>query len=199
MKKLFKALADFQQEVPIIHKGTQGYGYSYADLTAIFNIINPLMKKHGLGFTQLMEGKDLRTIVFHIESGETIESLTDIPQGVQLAKMNEFQVLGSSITYMRRYTLSAVLGLITDKDTDASNQTSSSQPTPKKAAPVKKTKTPEEIKAATINKAIKILQGSDSNATLLENWNKVKASVGKEPEVLAVKEEMKALISKQAA
>ena len=27
MKNLFKALADFQQEVPIIHKGTSGYGY----------------------------------------------------------------------------------------------------------------------------------------------------------------------------
>ena len=25
MKNLFKALADFQQEVPIIHKGTSGY------------------------------------------------------------------------------------------------------------------------------------------------------------------------------
>ena len=25
MKNLFKSLADFQQEVPIIHKGTQGY------------------------------------------------------------------------------------------------------------------------------------------------------------------------------
>ena len=41
MKNLFKALAAFQQEVPTIHKGTQGYGYSYADLPAIFDIINP--------------------------------------------------------------------------------------------------------------------------------------------------------------
>jgi hypothetical protein len=32
MKHLFKALADFQQEVPVIHKATQGYGYTYADL-----------------------------------------------------------------------------------------------------------------------------------------------------------------------
>jgi hypothetical protein len=28
MKHLFKALADFQQEVPVIHKATQGYGYT---------------------------------------------------------------------------------------------------------------------------------------------------------------------------
>ena len=36
MKSIYKALADFQQECPIIHKGTKGYGYTYADLPAIF-------------------------------------------------------------------------------------------------------------------------------------------------------------------
>ena len=41
MKNLFKAIADFQQEVPTIHKGTKGYGYSYADLPTIFEKINP--------------------------------------------------------------------------------------------------------------------------------------------------------------
>lgn len=130
MKNLYKALAEFQQEVPVIHKGTSGYGYSYADLPAIFEIINPLMKKHGLGFYQAvtiaafnMESKPiLSTVVFHIESGEQIESNTLIPEGVQLAKMNDFQVLGSAITYIRRYALSSMLGLVTDKDTDASGE-----------------------------------------------------------------------------
>ena len=54
MKHLFKSLSEFQQECPIIHKGTQGYGYSYADLPAIFTIINPILNKYGLGFTQLI-------------------------------------------------------------------------------------------------------------------------------------------------
>ncbi len=126
MNNLYKALADFQQEVPVIHKGTSGYGYSYADLPAIFEIINPLMKKHGLGFYQAVEStmdkNSIRTVVFHIESGEAIQSDTLIPQNVQLAKMNEFQVLGSAITYIRRYALSSMLGLVTDKDTDASGE-----------------------------------------------------------------------------
>ena len=122
MKNLFKALSEFQNEVPIIHKGTQGYGYSYSDLPTIFPVINPLLKKHGLGFTQLGQGTSLKTIIFHIESGETIESIFDIPQGVQLSKMNDFQVLGSAITYMRRYALSSALGIITDKDTDAGGE-----------------------------------------------------------------------------
>jgi hypothetical protein len=122
MKNLFKALSEFQNEVPIIHKGTQGYGYSYSDLPTIFPVINPLLKKHGLGFTQLGQGTSLKTLIFHIESGETIESIFDIPQGVQLSKMNDFQVLGSAITYMRRYALSSALGIITDKDTDAGGE-----------------------------------------------------------------------------
>jgi hypothetical protein len=119
LKNLFKAIAAFQNEVPAIHEGSSGYGYSYANLNQIFKVINPLLKKHGLGFTQLLDGDALKTIIFHIESGESIESKVNIQQNVQLAKMNVYQVLGSAITYYRRYSLSAALGLITDKDTDA--------------------------------------------------------------------------------
>jgi hypothetical protein len=119
---ILKALAEFQQEVPVIHKGTSGYGYTYADLPSIFEAINPLLKKHGLGFTQLMQGNQLETIIFHSESGEYLRSMADIPQGVQLKGMNDFQVAGSAITYFRRYALSSALGLVTDKDTDASGE-----------------------------------------------------------------------------
>lgn len=122
MKNIYKAIADFQQEVPVIHKATQGFNYSYADLPAIFEVINPLLKKNGLGFYQSVNGTQIKTVVFHVESGETIESNTEIPQGVQLNKMNDFQVLGSAITYIRRYAISSLLGLVTDKDTDASGE-----------------------------------------------------------------------------
>jgi len=128
MKHLFKALADFQQEVPVIHKATQGYGYTYADLPKILEVINPLLKKHGLGFTQLINGTQIATCLFHIESAESIESKIDIPQGVILKGMNEFQVLGSAITYLRRYALSSMLGLVTDKDTDASGEQVKQEP-----------------------------------------------------------------------
>jgi hypothetical protein len=106
MKHLFTALAAFQQEVPVIHKGTQGFGYSYADLPKIFEVINPLLKKHGLGFTQVLTSE---------------ESKCAIPY-VQLKGMNDYQAFGSGVTYYRRYALSAALGLVTDKDTDASGE-----------------------------------------------------------------------------
>jgi ERF superfamily len=132
---LFKALANFQQEVPVIHKDTQGYGYTYADLPKVFEVINPLLKKHGLGFSQLMQGQSIQTIVFHLESGETLESTTDIPQNVSLKGMNEFQVLGSAITYLRRYSISSILGLVTDKDTDAGGEQKAKTPADNKETP----------------------------------------------------------------
>jgi hypothetical protein len=127
-KTLFKSLAAFQQEVPVIHKETKGYGYSYADLPTIFDKINPLLAKHNLGFTQPIMGNCVKTIIFHTETGETIESLTEIPQ-IQLKGMNEYQSFGSGVSYFRRYCLSSILGLVTDKDTDAAGeQTKPSKP-----------------------------------------------------------------------
>jgi hypothetical protein len=122
MKNLIKSLSEFQNEVPIIHKGTQGYGYTYADLPAIFEVIMPLLKKHGLTFTQCLQGDQIETVLFHIESGESLKSLANLPQGVELKGMNAFQVAGSSITYFRRYAISSMLGLITDVDNDASGE-----------------------------------------------------------------------------
>jgi hypothetical protein len=118
MKNLIKALSDFQNECPIIHKDTKGHNYTYADLPQIFSVINPLLKKHKLCFTQLLQDNGIRTILFHVESGEQLESFTTIPT-VKLGAMNEFQSYGSAVTYYRRYCLSSMLALVTDKDTDA--------------------------------------------------------------------------------
>lgn len=121
MKELFKSLADFQQEVPVIHKGSKGYGYNYADLPAVFETINPLLKKHSLGFTQLIQGDYINTKIFSTKTGDCIESNIDIPTDVVLKGMNPYQVMGSAITYLRRYALSAALGLVTDVDNDAND------------------------------------------------------------------------------
>lgn len=147
MKNLFKAIADFQQDCPVILKDTSGYGYKYADLTQIDSIIKPLLKKHGLAYVQPLQGRDIQTIVYHIETGEQIESLCLIPfesikydpviiettkNNVTEKKtkyiiagfegMNTAQAYGSLITYFRRYTISSLLGLITDKDTDGTGE-----------------------------------------------------------------------------
>jgi hypothetical protein len=42
--------------------------------------------------------------------------------------MNDFQVFGSACTYLRRYSLSSALGLVTDKDTDAGGEQVKTEP-----------------------------------------------------------------------
>jgi hypothetical protein len=127
-KKLFSSLSQFQKKCPVIHKATQGYGYSYADLVSIFEVINPILGEFNLGFAQPICGSKVKTILFHTETGETLESETDIPQNVQLKGMNDFQVLGSAITYIRRYAISSMLGIITDKDIDGAGEQQKKQP-----------------------------------------------------------------------
>jgi len=142
---IYKSLAAFQQACPVIHHETQGYGYTYAGLPEIFPVINPILEENGLGFTQLIEGETIRTILFHAETGETIESVTNIPQNVKLGSMNTFQVLGSAVTYIRRYALSSMLGIITDKDTDAGEKPKA-KAGEKPEAPLKPILTPKRFK-----------------------------------------------------
>jgi hypothetical protein len=127
MKNLIKSLSDFQNDCPIIHKDTKGHNYTYADLPQIFSVINPLLKKHKLCFTQLLENDGIKTILFHVESGEQLESFAQIPK-VKLGSMNDYQAYGSGVTYFRRYALSSMLGLITDKDIDATGSQVKAKP-----------------------------------------------------------------------
>ena len=112
-KNIYKALAKFQQEVPVLLKG-----YKYIQLEHIIAQINPLLKKHDLGFTQLIDGSGLTTVLFHHPSGEDISSSCIIPE-CDMKGMNKFQSAGAGITYFRRYALSSMLGIISDQDTDA--------------------------------------------------------------------------------
>ena len=144
MKNIYKKIAQFQHEVPIIHKDKKGYGYNYTPLPTIVEKITPLLKKFGLGYIQPITGENLKTVIFDFESGESIESETKLPldslnyiditkknkQGIEETKkiilgfegMNYAQAYGSLITYFRRYALSSILGLVTDTDADARNK-----------------------------------------------------------------------------
>jgi len=120
MKNLYKALFQFQQDCPVIKKNTKGYNYLYADLPAVVEAIKPVLKKCGLGYTQVMNDKSLVTMLFHVESGETMQSSFILPE-TPLQGMNIYQSLGAGITYFRRYELCCILGVIGDDDKDAND------------------------------------------------------------------------------
>jgi len=129
-KNIYKALANFQQEVPVLLRDTDGYGYKYVKLEHIIAQIKPVLKKHNLGFTQFVEQDGLRTTLFHTITGESIEAWCHIPE-CDMKGMNKFQSAGAGITYFRRYALSSMLGVITDADTDAKVYTTSPLKSPK--------------------------------------------------------------------
>jgi len=128
MKNLLKALALFQDKCPPIDKDAKGYGYNYASLERIHQIVNPILRECDLLIVQRVETPDeipegagaftLITDLYHVDSGEVINSSLSSTVAAQ-AKMNNYQALGSGITYLRRYALSAILNLVTEEDSDA--------------------------------------------------------------------------------
>lgn len=126
MKNLLKSLAGFQSECPAILESDTAtvktdkgysYSYSYSSLSTIIDTINPILQKYGLTYFQTFNKDSIITTLAHIESGETITSELSIPT-IEGGKMNVYQNLGAGITYLRRYSLSALLGIVTEKDTD---------------------------------------------------------------------------------
>ena len=146
--KLFKAIADFQQEAPVLLKDTDGYGYKYVTFDHIVAQIKPLLKKCNLGFSQIVEGRGLTTIIFHTETGESIQGSAEIPD-IDMKGMNKYQSFGAGITYYRRYALSSMLGLLSDKDVDANiykNDEVKAEPTiNEKAEDVSKAKAEKKV------------------------------------------------------
>ena len=122
---LAAALAAVQSALPVVHKGKTAsirsdkgsYGYSYADLSDVTAVIMPLLAKHGLSFSCTPRtvgergGYELAGLLLHT-SGDRIEGALPLTGGTP-------QQLGSSITYMRRYLLGCMTGVVTDDDDDA--------------------------------------------------------------------------------
>lgn len=119
---LFKSILNVQQMAPIIDKSQDNpfFKSKYADLPAVWKSIKKLMLDNGLLVNHVMgyeDGNDfILTKIVHVESGEYEESRSKI----YLTKATA-QEYGSYVTYMRRYALSAMLGLVTDEDDDGNN------------------------------------------------------------------------------
>ena len=142
IKNLAVAQANVQKEIEDIAKDSEGYGYKYTSYDALVKHLRPLLTKHGISFIQMPVGHDnqigVRTVYMHT-SGEWISSVVLSPI-VESRQMNVYQSVGSAITYFRRYSLSAFVGIASDEDNDASTVQAKPKPkqeTVKKPAKVK--------------------------------------------------------------
>lgn len=127
---LAAALAAFQAELPAIgkdkavvveKKGGGAFGYKYATLGSITNVVAPLLGKHGLSFTSKPTiGANGFVLAFRLlhASGEADEGEYPLPDPVRTTP----QQIGSAITYARRYALCAATGVAPDDEEDDDGQ-----------------------------------------------------------------------------
>lgn len=118
---LVKAMIQAAPEIQSISKSKQAYGYKYATLDSLIDMLRGVLPKHGLWFMQMptrIDGKStLTTRIFH-ESGEWMEDCIEMTDTELQGKANDTQKIGASITYFRRYALSAIFGVASDEDVD---------------------------------------------------------------------------------
>jgi hypothetical protein len=98
----------------IVHTATKGsYEFKYAPLQEMIAHIRPVLAEHGLGFIQGVDDDRLVTTLIH-ETGEWKS------HAMPLVDMPNPQQYGSVMTYKRRYSLKAILGIETDDDDEGS-------------------------------------------------------------------------------
>ena len=122
LDRLLPALAAMQAELEPVQKNKINPHFKsyYADLSAVMDAVQPLLRKHGLLLMQFMaDGGPQRAAldvrIYHVESGQWMGCLavTDIGQATP-------QGTAGAVTYMRRYSLCA-LGVLTERDDDGNS------------------------------------------------------------------------------
>lgn len=128
----FEALAAVQEAIPEVRKSREAkivtkaggtYSYTFAPLEEITRAIRPHLKKAGLSYSwSTKEGTNAGTVVVtctlrHVD-GHSETSDFPVPTDTK-ADMSGAQRNGAAMTYGKRQSLVAVLGLTTaDEDTD---------------------------------------------------------------------------------
>jgi len=130
-KAYHEAMAKFKADPPKIDKDKKvGYktnagqvGYSHASLANVTEKINSALSKHGLSAswtTQQNGGIFVTCKITHIKGHS--EETTLSAQADSSGSKNSIQAIGSTITYLERYTLLALTGLAThEQDDDGKN------------------------------------------------------------------------------
>lgn len=128
--ELSKAFAKMQMELeqPLKNANNPFFKSKYVPLENVVDSITRAASKHGLSFTQFPSSDEngnvtVGTMVMH-ESGEWIEYDPICLKPVK----NDPQAVGSAITYAKRYALSAIFGITSDKDDDGNEATQPQKP-----------------------------------------------------------------------
>jgi hypothetical protein len=128
--KLAAALVAVQQEVRGAKKDSENphFKSKYADLAAVWDACRDALHKYKVAVIQMPGYENgivtMTTRLLH-ESGEWIESTAGAPIEARTANA---QGVGSAVTYLRRYALAAMVGVVTEDD----DGNAASRPAPKR-------------------------------------------------------------------
>lgn len=95
--------------------------YKYLNLATILKTIKPVFEKHGLAFSQRVtfdNAGEARQIIGQVETIIFDDKDLMVACSYPFFVTGDPQQVGSAITYARRYSLYAVLGIFPDKDDD---------------------------------------------------------------------------------
>jgi len=130
IKELASALSKFQGEItnPKNTAKNPQFNSKYAPLQDVLSLARPVLAKQGLSVLQSttgdLENVTVSTMLLH-ESGQFMETEPFVLKGEQTArggaKVLNVQGAGSMITYIRRYQLTAILGLASEDDDDGNH------------------------------------------------------------------------------
>ena len=122
--ELTKAHCSFIKQIGKIEETGNNpfHNSSYATLEGVLSVVNPVLAANGLSVNQTYDHVEGRTILkTHLrhESGEEIISSALYPETSGKNKLHDW---GGNCTYMRRYTLLAILGICAGiEDTDGNH------------------------------------------------------------------------------
>jgi len=118
-KAFNNAMAAAKSQIEVIPKRQKGHNSNYAGMGDIADVVAPILSMHGLSYryrTAQTTGITVTCIIAHKDGHfeETVISAGPDKTGSK----NDIQAIGSTITYLQRYTLMAALGLAAAKDDD---------------------------------------------------------------------------------
>lgn len=159
INELAAALAQFQGNVqqPNFNKTVayQQTKFRYADLAECQRVTRKPLSEAGLSISQVICGDGLITLLLH-KSGQFIQSVTPIryPQ-----KMQDF---GSMLTYLKRYSYCAILGIAADDDDDANgyDKTGKIAESEAKPSPSDKRSNGEVLPEVTVDDVLSQIEGA---------------------------------------
>jgi hypothetical protein len=99
------------KEVTVQTKTGGTYTFKYAPLEVILAAVRKPLTDNGLALVQTFDDGDLVTTLFHKDGG-AVSGRLGLPEA------GTMQALGSAITYLRRYSVVAILGIATEEDDD---------------------------------------------------------------------------------